>query len=150
MTRITLCIAILAAFVINGCNCEAPMDTEKLKAELKEVDKSFSSMSVEQGMREAFDYYMADSAVIYRPQAQVFQGREAILPLFPAGTEQTLEWEPTFADVAESGDIGYTLGKYTMSYTDENGEEQQATGHYVTIWKRQADGSWKYAFDTGN
>lgn len=93
---------------------------------------------------------MADRAVFYCLEANVFHGREAILPMFSAGTEQTLKWEPTYADMGESGDIGYTLGKYTMSYTNKNGDEQQATGHYVTIWKKQDDGSWKYVFDTGN
>ncbi|MEZ5359304.1 MAG: DUF4440 domain-containing protein [Candidatus Zixiibacteriota bacterium] len=149
MRFIGILFAVIAACVLFGCN-EAPMDIEKLKTELKQVDLDFSAMSVEQGMKAAFDYYMDDNAVMYRPQAQVFQGREAILPLFPAGTEHKLEWEPTFADVAQSGDIGYTLGKYVYSYTNEKGELQQSTGHYVTIWKKQADGSWKYVFDTGN
>jgi len=107
-------------------------------------------MSVEKGMQAAFDYYMAENAVIYRPEAKVFDGREAILPLFPADKSSTLEWKPTFVDVAASGDLGYTLGTYILTYADAEGNKKQGSGHYVTIWKRQKDGSWKYVFDTGN
>ncbi len=129
---------------------EVIMDIEKFKEEIKQADLAFSAMSVEQGMQAAFDYYMAENAVIYRPEAKVYEGREAILPLFPADKSSTLKWEPTYVDVAASGDLGYSLGKYTYTLTDPEGKRQESKGHYVTIWKRQTDGTWKYVFDTGN
>ena len=59
-----------------------------------------------------------------------------------------LTWEPDFADVAKSGDLGYTWGRYT--YTSFDSTESPSCGFYVTIWKKQLDGSWRFVFDAGN
>ncbi|MCK4822426.1 hypothetical protein KA005_42070 [bacterium] len=54
------------------------------------------------------------------------------------------------ADVSESTDIGYTHGKYELKTTDSTGAKNTTYGYYITVWKKQADGSWKFVFDTGN
>ena len=147
----SIAVILLAVFAVLLVGCgEKKMDIDKLKMELMQTDRDFSTMSVEKGRHTAFDFYMDDKAVIYRPEAKVFEGREAVIALFPADAKGALEWKPTFAEAAASGDLGYTLGKYTFTYTDKDGVEQMSYGHYVTIWKRQPDGSWKYVFDTGN
>ena len=140
-------ISIIIVALLTGCG--GSMDIEQTKKEIMDADRAFSKLSEEQGFRTAFETYMADSAVIYRPGKEPFKGHDQIMPLFPADAQGELTWEPYFAEAAESGELGYTLGKYEMRYTDEQGAEQVGTGHYVTIWKRQGDGSWKYVFDTG-
>ncbi len=145
MRILTLGLLIIA--IIAGCGGE--MNVAKYKQELMETDRAFNRMAIEQGRHAAFDHYMADSSVIYRTGKEPFVGRERIMPLFPPDAKGELTWEPTFAEAAASGDLGYTLGTYQFKFTDENGEEQVSSGHYVTIWKRQADNSWKYVFDTG-
>ena len=43
------------------------------------------------------------------------------------------------------------LGKfYNNTAKDKDGKVVKHYGKYVTIWKKQADGSWKVAMDTGN
>lgn len=130
--------------------CSQMVDTEEAKQELLSADRAFSALSVKKGMRAAFGAYMADDVVIYRGGAAPIEGRIVALPLYPDNPEIVLQWEPWFADVAASGDIGYTLGSYTMSAPDSTGVKQESTGNYVSIWKRQADGSWKFVFDTGH
>lgn len=46
------------------------------------------------------------------------------------------------------GDTAYESGKYKYEYT-EKGKPGVDEGSYVTIWKRQKDGSWKLAMDMG-
>lgn len=47
------------------------------------------------------------------------------------------------ADVAESGDLGYSWGEW-----QPEGEERTApAGYYLRIWRRQADGSWRVVLD---
>jgi ketosteroid isomerase-like protein len=144
-------ILILGLFIIGlvaGCG-DSAMNIAQYKQELMDTDRAFNQMAVEQGRRAAFEHYMADSAVMYRSGKEPFQGREQIMQLFPPDAKGQLTWAPTFAEAAASGDLGYTLGTYDFKYTDENGEEQVSSGHYITVWKRQLDGSWKYVFDTG-
>jgi ketosteroid isomerase-like protein len=54
------------------------------------------------------------------------------------------------ADVAESGDLGYTLGRYESRRIGPDGQQVRETGSYLTVWKRGADGSWKVALDIGS
>lgn len=61
----------------------------------------------------------------------------------------TLRWQPDFADVAKSGELGYTLGASQRYFTDKDGKAFESEGRYITIWKRQKDGAWKVAFDGG-
>jgi len=142
-----LTILITAVLFIAGCSSVVKL--EETKQELMQVDREFAKYAEEHGRRAAFEYYMADSAVIYRQGKEPYKGHEAIMSLYPPDAPGELTWEPTFADVAESGDLGYTLGKYEFSYVGENDQKKVATGYYVTIWKRQPDGQWKYVFDTG-
>ena len=44
------------------------------------------------------------------------------------------------------GDTAYETGKYKYVYT-EKGKPATKEGGYVTIWKRQSDGSWKLSMD---
>lgn len=60
-----------------------------------------------------------------------------------------IEWKPIYARVASSGDFGYTIGVSQITRTDEQGKRQVSTGKYVTVWQKQADGSWKVVHDSG-
>lgn len=54
------------------------------------------------------------------------------------------------AFASEAGDLGYTLGTWRSTRYTAEGRGQVITGKYVTIWRKQADGSWKVVFDGGN
>jgi len=54
------------------------------------------------------------------------------------------------AFASADGDLGYTLGTWQSTHYNAKGQGQVATGKYVTIWRKQADGSWKVVFDGGN
>ena len=142
-------VFIAVIILLTGCgqSTKPVSDRDRLLA----IDREFSEMSVDRGMAFAFDAFMADSATILRNGAHPFTGRESIGQLYAKSPQGAmLKREPYFADVSVSGDMGYTLGKYIYSAPDSTGVPQYGYGHYVTIWKRQADGNWKYVFDTGN
>ena len=146
-------LTLLAALCLITVSCaeKETVDFEAARQSMIEADKAFSLMSVEEGMRPAFDYYMDDNATMYRDGMDPITGREDILSLYPPPDNQAgiLSWEPFFAEISESGDLGYTLGKYVYTVTDTLGVDSESYGYYVTIWKKQPDGSWKYVFDTG-
>jgi len=54
------------------------------------------------------------------------------------------------AFASEAGDLGYTLGTWRSTRYNDAGRGHVSTGKYVTIWRKQADGSWKVVFDGGN
>lgn len=116
---------------------------------LLEADRSFSKMSAEKGFFEAFDFYMDNDAVMYRDGQHPYMGRKAIRAILTSDPNTTLTWEPTSAEIAESGELGYTLGRWEMASKDSTGTEKKGYGYYISVWKKQADGSWKYVFDSG-
>lgn len=89
---------------------------------------------------------------MYRDRSEPFVGLEAIGKVLAADPDSILVWEPIAADMASSGDLGYTRGKFDY-YTapGEDGETRLGPfkGYYTSIWKKQADGSWKWVFDGG-
>ena len=54
------------------------------------------------------------------------------------------------ADISSSGDLGYTYGTFEFRSKDKDGKPTVDYGKYTSIWKKQADGSWKVALDMGN
>ena len=62
----------------------------------------------------------------------------------------SLRWEPLRADISASGDLGWTTGTYMSEAAGEDGTVTRGEGRYVSIWRRQADGSWKVVMDLGN
>ena len=56
--------------------------------------------------------------------------------------EPLIEWWPTFAGVAMSGEMGFTTGPAAR--------DGARYGHYFTVWVRQADGAWRWVYDGGS
>jgi hypothetical protein len=63
--------------------------------------------------------------------------------------EYLLTWTPTDAAMGPSGDMGYTWGHFEGSSKDANGNPVTTSGRYMTIWRKQPDGSWKVVLDAG-
>src|SRR5947209_5025845 len=109
-----------------------------------EAERAFARAAAVKGTRDAFLEFLADDGVIFQPGPvngkQFWQARTPRKGL--------LSWEPIFADVSLTGDLGYTTGPYEFR---PNGADDKpiAFGQYFTIWKKQTDGSWKVALDRG-
>src|SRR5580765_6563956 len=96
---------------------------------LADTERAFSALSVEKGMKEAFLHYLAADGLVFRPGPvngrKVWEARTN-----PRGT---LIWEPTFAEVAGNGDLGFTSGPW--EYRPPEGGDV-SYGHFVTVWAR--------------
>lgn len=119
---------------------------------LMEADRAFARASQDRRLEAWLDAF-SDSGILMRPNAAVTPGkaflRERMAAAF-ADTSFSLNWEPIRADVARSGELGYTVGLYQSRQVDSAGRPRIGTGKYVTIWRRQPDGSWKVVLDIGN
>jgi ketosteroid isomerase-like protein len=148
MKNYIIILSILTALIA----CNSKVDTAKLKEECKaqivQTEKDFEKMAAEKGVAEAFAFYAADSAVINRGAYLNF-GKTEIKDHYLKWKfkEVSLKWSPDFVDVAASGDLGYTYGKFTFSATDTTGTKIEDKGYFHTVWKKQADGNWKYVWD---
>ena len=136
-------------FVFASCtNSMSEKSHEKLKDELITVEKEFCSMAKTAGISKAFICFASDSASILRGD-KLIRGINAIRKYYESRDRNSikLEWKPDFVDVSMSGDLGYTFGKYTYAVTDSLGRTTNSEGIFHTVWKRQADGKWRYVWD---
>ena len=58
--------------------------------------------------------------------------------------------EPLFADISGSLELGYTYGIYELTIKSKEANPQVHKGTYLTIWKKDKYGNWKFVLDTGN
>jgi ketosteroid isomerase-like protein len=123
-------------------NPNSPLD------EVVNAERTFARTSVEKGVRASFVAFFADDGINFQPHPT--KTKEAIQkgPV-PTGLPRvTLNWEPIFADVSRSGDLGYTTGPYTLKDNSATPEPTRH-GYYFSVWKKQANGQWKVVVDCG-
>ena len=113
-----------------------------------ETERAFARMSEEKGTREAFAAFIADEGILFRPTAVLGKKWMQENPLPPSTTRPLLAWQPIFAFVSSAGDLGYTTGPWQYK-RDIKDAQPTAFGNFMTVWKKQADGSWKFALDLG-
>lgn len=127
-------------------------DPAAVRASLIAADEAFAAATASQGLEGWLAAY--DSTGIQMEPDQAFTPgipsiRAAMAPAF-ADPSFTLTWQPTMAFASAAGDLGYTLGTWQSTHYTDAGAAQVTTGKYVTIWRKQVDGSWKVVFDGGN
>ena len=141
----------ILSFLLFLLACSQSIDIEREREILIQTDKEFALLSVEKGAAEAFNQYLLDNALQLPAGRNPVQGRNNIYDKMKKNQDNyILDWSPQFAEVAKSGELGYTWGTYTLTYGDESGEEQKSYGKYLNIWKKQINGNWKVAIDMGN
>jgi ketosteroid isomerase-like protein len=113
-----------------------------------DTELAFARMAAEQGIRPSFMAFIAEDGILFRPRA--VKGKQWMIdhPLPPSDKHPLLSWYPAVAEIAAAGDMGYTTGPWEFRQ-DINDAKAVAFGNFLTVWKLQADGSWKFAIDLG-
>jgi uncharacterized protein (TIGR02246 family) len=141
-TRETL-VAAAVLIVVSGC--QSSVDVEKERSALLATDSQW--MHSASDASKFASYYTADAS-FDAPGAPAVKGQAAIRDTFKqlnSAPGFALEWKIVQAKVAAAGDLAYTTGTYELKVTG-GGEK----GKYVTVWAKQADGSWKVTDDIFN
>ena len=112
---------------------------------LLRVDSDFSARSVANGGAPAFASFVADDGASIGGAGPIDCGREAVRARFANVKAGDLVWTPAIADVAASGDLGFTVGVAASRHG-----AQTFYSKYLTIWRRQPDGAWRFVADGGN
>jgi hypothetical protein len=112
--------------------------------ELLATERAFAKLAAEKGTNAAFRAYIAEDAILFRPDP--INGK-VYLDGNPDSPGQ-LTWRPIRAFMASSGRIGWTSGpwEYRTSATDPS---PAATGTFFTVWERQEDGAFRFLVDGG-
>ncbi len=117
---------------------------------IMQADRDFNKATQEKRAEGWLSYFALDQAALPDPPTI---GRQAITDRYQklfSDPNFTLTWDPVKAEVFPSGDRGYTTGKYVARFKNKEGKLMESHGHYITLWRKQEDGSWKIFGDTGS
>lgn len=139
---------ITLAMLILLMACQPKPDLEKASAEIRHAEEAFAKLADEKGIAQGFYEFAAEGAVINR--GGLIEGRDAIKafyePIQKMGTK--FRGKPDTVVVAESGELGYTYGKYEHLEIDSvSNLKVTSSGIFHTIWRKQKNGSWKFVWD---
>ncbi len=119
---------------------------ELWKLEIMMEDRAFNTAVNDQGPSQWSMYFSPDGSVI-EEGVGLIEGQESIQAAFDeaiySGELAGLRWNPNSAEVSLTGDLGYTVGSFATEETDSAGVRSKVLGLYVSIWRRQDDGTWK-------
>lgn len=139
---------LLIALALAGAAC-APAPEAPDPAVLMQADREFAA-DVAGGGADAWASWFADDGAMIQEGAGEIRGRDAIRNAvdYLDTPGLSLTWEPARADIAASGDLGWTTG--TWEYRPSPDAEPASRGRYVSIWRKQEDGRWKVVMDLGS
>lgn len=99
----------------------------------------------------AFAKWFADDGVTLSNGQAPLVGEAAIAASTKwAPADYQLTWTPEGGRMSPAGDMGFTWGHYEGHFKNKDGSPGVVSGRYMTVWKKQADGSWKVALDASN
>jgi ketosteroid isomerase-like protein len=137
-------IAGLFLIILFGCK-EKKIDTrlegEKLMQLSRDWSKSASTDDIEKTMS-----YWADDAIFMANGEPILNGKKEIRGMVEGSAKIPgfkISWEPISVNVSESGDMAYMIEQNQVTVNDSLGKPIVRHGKGVTIWKKDANGSWK-------
>jgi len=146
-------VAAVMLLALPACAPSAPaVDTDALAQQLVQLDDDWSAAAGARDIEAVAAFYAPD-AVAYPPGAVVAVGYDAAKQVWAgyfADSTYAISWKTTSAEVAASGELGFTAGTYEDSYIGPDGTLIRGGGKYLCVWQRQADGSWKAVHDMWN
>ena len=152
--RALIAYLALASALLAGCGRGSNDDETPrggaFELELMAADRAFNEATQARGSSGWVSFFDPGGSMIQANRGEI-RGLDAIGEAI-AGLDEpgfTLAWEPLRAEGADDGTLGYTVGRY-VSTVVLAADTIISRGLYVSIWRRQPDGSLKVVMDLGN
>jgi uncharacterized protein (TIGR02246 family) len=137
-----------------GCGTAAVEDTRE--ADINAVKDLEVAWNKDTALRdpEKWASYFAEDAAILMPNEPMILGKDKArqaLKAMLADPNFGVRFEATRVEASKGGDLVYTIGTYTMTMSDPKDKKPMSDkGKYVTVYKKQPDGTWKAVADMIN
>ncbi len=151
MRRVISAIVILSAVTLSAC---APprVDLEAEGEALMQISRDLSDLVATGDLDAVMDGW-ADDAVMMPPGLPAVEGKDAIRGYVEAAAQIPgfqISWEPVSVHVASDGDMAYMIERNVTVVNDSQGKPVTTYGKGVTVWRKDAAGSWKNVVDVWN
>jgi ketosteroid isomerase-like protein len=111
------------------------------------AERAFAALALSKGQHEAFLDTLTDDAIAFNPTPESARESHKNQP----HATSTLYWGPAWVAVSAAGDLAVSIGpwKVVPSAEQKNAPVNILTGYFISMWRRQANGTWKVAVDGG-
>ena len=141
-----------ASLTLLGSNQQGDGSAESASKAVRTADASFQQAIAAKDLNKIMSFY-ADSAVLMPAAKPQLAGKAAVQK----------EWQellsiPAFqnsskllrVETAGSNDLAYTMGSYETRLMGEDGKVLTEPGKWLSVWKKQPDGTWRVVVETYN
>ena len=121
------------------------INIELEKEQLLEMDRAWSTAANTNDLEKLWSFW-ADDAIILMSADITIKGIDQIKSFTTQARKDPnfeISWEVQGAEVSEKADMGYTFGIGKVQRTNSKGEIISTTKSYLTVWRKQSDGTWK-------
>jgi uncharacterized protein (TIGR02246 family) len=145
--------ALTLVFVMTACNQTPATDVQAESQAIRDNEAAWVRDWQAKDVDKITSHYAPDAAVLIT-DLPVMKGTDAIKGGIGGMLKDphiSLTFSPTVVVIAKSGDMAYAQGIYSMTYTEpKTGAVLLEKGKYVTVYQKQADGTWKAEEDIAN
>jgi ketosteroid isomerase-like protein len=147
----TLGVAVLVAASIFTAGCGQTTGNADSRASGEKSIRDLVDQTVAAAGRKdmaAYSKYYAPKASLALPGLPISELTPPLKNAFAAG--YAIKMVTVKAEVADAGDLGYAFGTYEQTAPDKSGALVNSVGKWMSVFKRQPDGSWGAIADTYN
>jgi ketosteroid isomerase-like protein len=138
-------LALATVLLVPGLAFAAAGALPPAQQRLFDTERAFVRAAAEKGFRDSFYEYFADDGIAFNPHP--FRVRVSLASQPSTPPPMGADWAPVWGDIAASGDLGWNTGP--LLYPGRDGRPDRH-GLFFSVWKRQADGSFKVVLDIGS
>jgi ketosteroid isomerase-like protein len=138
-------ILLLSVLITSTLVAQEP-DSASALFGMREAERNFAKSSCMIGRNAAFAEYFAEKSVIFTNK-WITNGKQFSAQSKPSPV--VLKWEPEYMDISGSRDFGISTGPWEAQEYRPN-TQPLARGYFLTVWKKQKDGTWKVILDGGS
>jgi uncharacterized protein (TIGR02246 family) len=159
MSTVIRALPLIATLTVAACTTPPPAppaqpappaDTRAAdEATIRAAIRDWSAAAKAKDAAKFVSFYAPD-AVLMIEDAPDMRGIEALRTGVTAMMQDpnfALSFEADTVVVARSSDVAYETGTYAMTMTGPHKKPATENGHYVVVWQKQADNTWKVVRD---
>ena len=136
--------SILAAVLLISCQGIALAQKQTVEVNtVVDAERSFDKLVDRKGIKDAFLAVAHPDGIVFKPEVVKITDFYSSIDKQPG----TLKWEPKFARISANGDLAFSAGPYI--YQNGKTDDDKVYGHYVSVWKADADNKLKLLIDLG-
>jgi ketosteroid isomerase-like protein len=146
-TRGTCAVMLVASLLLGACGGPTARDHTADDKSLRDLVDRTVAAAMKRDFVEYGKYY-AQQRTLALPGSPVTVENGPPKIQLPDG--YAIKMVTVKTGFSDAGDLGYALGTYEQTAPDKSGKLQDTVGKWMSVFKKQPDGSWGAVADTFN